>query len=183
MTGMERNADVVYMTAYAPLFAHVEGWQWRPDLIWFDNLRMFKSVSYYVQQLYATNRGTNVLPLTTANPAGGKKTVPVAGQEGMDGLHASSVYDSATGEVIVKVANTSRESQTVQLNLLGIDGTPTAQTLTLSHSGSLDDENTLEQPERITPKAGTVATTAGKKGAVINDQLPAMSFRVYKVKK
>ena len=58
MTDMERNADVVWMTAYAPLFAHVEGWQWRPDLIWYDNTRIFKSVSYYVQQMYAMNRGT-----------------------------------------------------------------------------------------------------------------------------
>ena len=38
MTGLERNADIVHMATYAPLFAHVEGWQWRPDMIWFDNL-------------------------------------------------------------------------------------------------------------------------------------------------
>jgi alpha-N-arabinofuranosidase len=37
MTGLERNADVVQMASYAPLFAHVDAWQWRPDLIWFDN--------------------------------------------------------------------------------------------------------------------------------------------------
>ena len=176
ITDFERNADVVYMTAYAPLFAHVEGWQWRPDLIWFDNLRMFKSVSYYVQQLYASNKGTNVLQLTMD-----KK--PVAGQTGQDGLFASSVFDQNTGEVIVKVANTSRQPQSIQLNLLGINGTPVAQTLTLSHDGSYDDENTLDQPERITPKAGTISTEAGKKAAVLNDQLPAMSFRVYKIKK
>ena len=176
MTDFERNADVVYMTAYAPLFAHVEGWQWRPDLIWFDNLRMFKSVSYYVQQLYASNKGTNVLQLTMD-----KK--PVAGQDGQDGLFASSVYDQTTGEVIVKVANTSRQPQRIQLNLLGISGQPVAQTLTLSHNGSYDDENTLDQPERITPKAGTVSTEEGKKSAVLNDELPAMSFRVYKIKK
>ena len=64
MTGIERNADIVHMATYAPLFAHVEGWQWRPDAIWFDNLRSFKSVSYYVQQLFAMNKGTNVLSLT-----------------------------------------------------------------------------------------------------------------------
>ena len=38
MTGLERNADIVQMCSYAPLFAHVDAWQWRPDLIWFDNL-------------------------------------------------------------------------------------------------------------------------------------------------
>ena len=176
MTDFERNADVVYMTAYAPLFAHVEGWQWRPDLIWYDNLRMFKSVSYYVQQLYASNKGTNVLQLTMD-----KK--PVAGQPGQDGLFASSVYDQTTGEVIVKVANTSRQPQRIQLNLLGIEGQPTAQTLTLSHSGSYDDENTLDQPEKITPKQGTISLTEGKQQSVITDNVPAMTFRIYKIKK
>ena len=64
MTGLERNADVVHMATYAPLFAHVEGWQWRPDMIWFDNLNSVRTVSYYVQQLFATHKGTNVLSLT-----------------------------------------------------------------------------------------------------------------------
>ena len=68
MTDMERNADVVYMTAYAPLLAHVDGWQWRPDLVWFDNTEMFKTCSYYVQQMYAQNKGTNVLSLCNIPP-------------------------------------------------------------------------------------------------------------------
>lgn len=63
MTGMERNAAVVVMASYAPLFGHVEGWQWRPNLIWFDNLRVFGTPSYYVQQMFARNRGDWVLPL------------------------------------------------------------------------------------------------------------------------
>lgn len=52
MTGYERNADVVHLTTYAPLFAHVDAWQWRPDLIWFDNLSVMKTPNYYVQQMY-----------------------------------------------------------------------------------------------------------------------------------
>ena len=59
MTGLERNADIVRMATYAPLLAHIEGWQWRPDLIWFDNLSVMKTCSYYIQQLYATNKGTH----------------------------------------------------------------------------------------------------------------------------
>ena len=177
MTGIERNADIVEMATYAPLFAHVEGWQWRPDMIWYDNLRMFKSVSYYVQQLYAQNKGTNVLSLLMD-----KK--PVAGQEGQDGLFASSVFDKTTNEVIVKVINTSKQPQPVTLNLQGIKGGDrTAETITLSWNGSMDDENTLDQPERITPKAGTFQCVAAKKTLVISDQLPPMSFRLYKVKK
>lgn len=175
MTDMERNADVVWMTAYAPLFAHVEGWQWRPDLIWYDNTRIFKSVSYYVQQMYAMNRGTNVLPMTMDGKF-------IAGREGQDGLFASSVVDKNDGTVIVKVINTSNTEQPVTINLNGLTGATTAATITLSHNGP-DDENTLDQPEKITPKNGTVSLTAGKKASVIQDKLAPLSFRLYKVKK
>ena len=51
MTGLERNADVVRLATYAPLFAHVDAWQWNPDLIWFDNLRMMRTPNYYVHRL------------------------------------------------------------------------------------------------------------------------------------
>ena len=175
MTGIERNADIVHMATYAPLFAHVDGWQWRPDAIWFDNLRSFKSVSYYVQQLFATNKGTNVLQLTMD-----KK--PVAGQEGQDGLFASSVFDKQTGEVIIKVVNTSKQKQPVTINLTGLKGERTANTITLCHDG-MDDENTLDQPEKIIPQNGTLKLEAGKKSTVINDELPATTFRIYKVRK
>ncbi len=187
MTGIERNADIVEMATYAPLFAHVDGWQWRPDMIWYDNTRMFKSVSYYVQQMYAWNKGTNVLQLTTKDPADpkGKKMVPVAGQEGMDGLFASCVFDKNTNEVIIKVINTSKKAQKININLNGMKGERTAETLTLAHDGSLDEENTLDQPEKITPKAGSVAcgVTGKKSQTVLDDEVPAMAFRLYKVKK
>ena len=174
MTGIERNADIVHMATYAPLFAHVEGWQWRPDAIWFDNLRMFKSVSYYVQQMYATNKGTNVLPLTMD-----KK--PVAGQEGQDGLFASSVFDKNSGEVIIKVVNTSKTTQPISIQLTGMKGEHLAQTITLSHNG-MDDENTLDNPEKITPKNGSLKLDAGKKATLLLDDVPALSFRLYKIK-
>ena len=175
MTDMERNADVVYMTAYAPLFAHVEGWQWRPDLIWYDNLRMFKSCSYYVQQMYAVNKGTNVLRMTMDKQ-------PIAGQPGQDGLFASSVFDKNTGEVIIKIINTSRQPQPVSVKLVGMKGTRTAETITLSHNG-MDDENTLDNPEKITPKNDTISVDAGKDATLLTDDIPAMTFRLYKIKK
>ena len=175
MTGIERNADIVHMATYAPLFAHVEGWQWRPDAIWYDNLRMFKSVSYYVQQLYAMNKGSHVLSLTM-----NKK--PVAGQEGQDGLFASAVFEQSTGQIIVKVVNTSEQVQPVSIQLQGLKGTRTAETITLCHDG-MDDENTLDNPEKITPQAGTCQVDAGKGASLITDDLPARSFRIYKVKK
>ncbi len=175
MTDLERNADVVHMATYAPLFAHVEGWQWRPDMIWYDNVRMFKTVSYYVQQMYAQNKGTNVLSLTM----GGK---PVAGQDGQDGLFASSVVDKNTGEVIIKVINTSADEQPVSINLQGLKGARAAQTLTLA-STEMDADNTLDNPDKIVPVSGTLNCEAGAKCSVLNDKLPAKTFRLYKIKK
>ena len=174
MTDLERNADIVHMTAYAPLFAHVEGWQWRPDLIWFDNTRMFKSVSYYVQQMYAMNKGTNVLTMTMD-----KK--PIAGQEGQDGLFASSVIDKNEGTVIIKIANTSKSDQPVSINLKGLKGEKDVELLTLS-SPDMDADNTLDNPEKIVPQKGNMKCEAGKKNTVLNDNVPAMTFRLYKVK-
>ncbi len=183
MTGFERNADIVHMTTPAPLFAHVDGWQWRPDQIWYDQTQMFKTVSYYVQQLYATNKGTNVLSLTTQKQEGKKRVaVPVANQEGQNGLFASAAFDKDASEVIVKVVNTSKTVQPITLNLKDLTGATTAQTLTLSQKG-MDDENSIQHPELITPKQGSVTVQADKKQSVINDQLPAMSFSIYRIKK
>ena len=176
MTGIERNADIVHMATYAPLFAHVEGWQWRPDAIWYDNLRSFKSVSYYVQQLFAMNKGTHVLSLTMDRQ-------PVAGQAGQDGLFASSVFDKETGEVVIKVVNTSKQPQQLTMNLSDIKGDRTARTITLQHLGSMDDENTLDEPEKIIPKESTLACQAAKKCLVVSDAVPAMTFRIYRIKK
>lgn len=175
MTDLERNADIVHMATYAPLLAHVDGWQWRPDMIWFDNTRSVKTVSYYVQQLYAQNKGTNVLSLTMNGKA-------VAGQEGQDGLFASSVMDKNENTVIVKVANTSDQAQSISLNLKGLKGTPTATTITLS-SDDLNAENTVDEPNKIVPVNGTATVVAGKKGATLDDTLPAKSFRLYKIQK
>jgi alpha-L-arabinofuranosidase len=93
MTGLERNADVVSMASYAPLFAHIDGWQWTPDLIWVNNLQSYGTPDYYVQQMYSLNKGTKVIPITMNNDA-------VTGQ---DSLFATAAIDSATNEVIIKL--------------------------------------------------------------------------------
>ena len=178
MTDLERNADIVRMATYAPLFAHIDGWQWRPDMIWYDNVRMMKTVSYYVQQMYAQNKGTNVLKLTM----NGK---PVAGQDGQDGLFASAVADKNDGSVVVKVVNTSDWAQNITVSLKGMTRPAMALTTTLT-STEMDDENTLDEPNRIVPLEGTVPVAAAVKGKIpasmLQDTLPAKTFRVYRIK-
>ena len=171
MTGLERNADVVEMATYAPLFAHVEGWQWRPDAIWYDNLRKFNSCAYYVQQLYATNKGTNMLTLTMNGKA-------VAGNPDQDGLFASAVFDKNTNEVIIKVVNTSDKAQDVTLNLKGMKGSHATQLITF-HSDNLTAENTLEEPEKIIPQTSSMTVNAPQQSVTV----PARTFYIYKIKK
>ncbi|MBO5000961.1 MAG: carbohydrate binding domain-containing protein, partial [Bacteroidaceae bacterium] len=146
MTNIERNADIVHMATYAPLFAHVEGWQWRPDMIWFDNLKSVRTCSYYVQQLYSHNKGTNVIPLTMD-----KK--PVGGQEGQDGLFASAVWDNNTKEYIVKVINTSDKAQPISLDFKGLkkkNKLTNGKCITF-HSDNLDADNTVDNPNVVLP--------------------------------
>ncbi|MBK8951843.1 MAG: alpha-L-arabinofuranosidase [Chitinophagaceae bacterium] len=109
MTGLERNADLVQMCSYAPLFAHVDAWQWRPDLIWFDNLNSVATPNYYVQKFFSTNRGTNVVKILENNNV-------VAGN---DSLYVSGVIDDKTGELIIKIVNSSSKVQDVELNVSG----------------------------------------------------------------
>jgi alpha-L-arabinofuranosidase len=68
MTGIERNADIVVMAAYAPLFVNVNDRAWNPDLIGFDSARCYGTPSYYVQQLFSVYRGTHVLPTRVQSP-------------------------------------------------------------------------------------------------------------------
>ena len=167
MTGIERNADIVHMATYAPLFAHVKGWQWRPDAIWFDNMRSMKSVSYYVQQLYSLYKGTNVLPLTMDGKV-------VAGDDDQKGLFASAVVDSEAGNYIVKVVNTSDADQTIALRFDGLDKVLNARELTLQ-SDDLDADNTLDEPEKIIPQESTITTISGN---VVNVTVKAKTFAV-----
>ena len=139
MTGLERNADVVWQATYAPLFAHVDGWQWKPDLIWFDNLTTCRSANWYVQMLYGTNRGTNMVSLTE----GGQ---PVKGQ---DGLYASAVYDGDAKQYIVKMANNAEKEQNVVITLKGLKNVGQVKATVLS--GDLKMENQVGKPEAIHP--------------------------------
>ncbi len=182
MTGLERNADIVHMATYAPLFAHVEGWQWRPDMIWFDNSESFPTSSYYVQQLYSLNKGTNVLP-TNLN---GK---PAAGNEDQNGLFASAVVDKNTGEYIVKVANTSSTVQPFEIKLAGLKKKETINSLTVTTLSSADPdaENSLENPGLIMPLTKEIDPASlgakVKNAYTYNASLEPNTFYVFKFKK
>ena len=171
LTGVERNADIVHMATYAPLLAHVEGWQWRPDLVWFDNLRSVRTCSWYVQNLYGHNKGTNVIPLTMDKKA-------VSGQEGQNGLFASAVLDKENNTYILKVVNTSDKSQKLNIEFKGLKKSVSlvnGKCITL-HSDNSDAENTLDEPNKIVP----VEKDINIKKNILNTEIGEMTFAIYK---
>ena len=165
MTGLERNADVVYQATYAPLFAHVEGWQWRPDLIWFDNLTSVRSANYYVQQLYGMNTGTHVLRLTRDGKA----------VEGEEGLYATACFDKPTKSYIVKIANTSGLEKNIQITFQGLKKLKPGQ-VTLLYADDIYVENTIEHKDAVVP----VKSEVQAQDNVLHATLKPHSFAVYR---
>lgn len=149
MTGIERNADVVSMASYAPLFAHVSGWQWTPNLIWFDNSSSYNTPNYYVQQLFSVNKGTDVVPLLKDGKA-------VCGQ---DSCWASAVIDKATHELVIKLINMSGSAKDKSIALdRTASGTANWTSLANSNTGIV---NTISNPDHIKPESKTI-TVKGK---------------------
>jgi len=168
MTGLERNAGVVRMASYAPLFAHIDGWQWAPDLIWFDNIRSYGTPDYYVQKLFATNKGDATLPLT-------RNGQPLTGQ---DGLYASAAIDTAAHEIILKFVNTTAQPQSPTIRLAGIrksNAPATALVLTADGPAAV---NSLDNPTAISPASAAMLC----RGKTIAPTLGPYSFSVIRIK-
>jgi alpha-N-arabinofuranosidase len=166
MTGLERNADVVRMASYAPLFAHVDAWQWTPNMIWTDNLRVMPTPNYHVQALFAQNRGDRIVPVTITDAAG----------EETKRFFASSTLDETTGEVIVKLVNGTSQPSSSTVELAGANKVQ-AGTMTLLHADNLEAVNTLDVPDNVAPKQTAFAPAASK----FSVTLPANSFVVLRV--
>jgi len=161
MTGLERNADVVVMSSYAPLFAHVEAWQWTPNLIWFDTLRSCPTVNYWVQYLFSRNRGNVVLPVTL-------REGPPSG-----GLYFSASRDAL--EVILKIVNPADHPLEVRVDLGSAKPAGPGKRITLS--GRPQDENTLESPNGVVPEMDSLNIG----GPTFPCTLPARSLTVLRV--
>jgi alpha-L-arabinofuranosidase len=167
MTGLERNADVVQMASYAPLFAHIDGWQWAPDLIWVNNLQSYGTPDYYVQKLFSLNKGSKVVPITLNNDV-------VAGQ---DSLYASACIDAATNELIIKVVNASDKPQVNTLQLDGVKKLAAKGKLTVMQA-DLTALNSFDSPTTVAPVESTIAMKAKK----IQLNSSPYSFSVLRVK-
>lgn len=168
MTGLERNAGVVEMASYAPLFAHIDGWQWRPDLIWVNNLQSYGTPNYYVQKLFSTNKGDYEIAILSGNEA----------LAGKDSLYACASLDTTAGEVIVKLVNASGQAVSRSIVFEGLKRIGTKGKLIQLQHTSLDAENSFDQPLNVAPIEKEIAI----QGKRLKFEMPAYSFSVLRFK-
>jgi len=137
LTGVERNADVVVLASYAPLLARVGYIQWAPDMIWFDDSKVYASPSFYVQKLYSDYKGT-----VTLDTFGREKELVKAG------IYYNTVLNEQTGEVYVKVVNANEEP--VSLEFLQESGEMLSVSKVVSMGGKEKESwNSIDIPENI----------------------------------
>lgn len=158
MTGFERNADVVVLASYAPLFAMENHTQWRPDMIFVNNHEVMLTPSYYVQAMFAQNVPDYTLLFE---------------REDDNDVYMSVGYKN--GEYILKVANRGGKKDVV-LNLP--EKVSQIEEITLT-GNSLGDVNTMEDKFRVAPKSLTRPVGGSSE---VNLTVPPISFNVYKLK-
>lgn len=166
LTGVERNADVVWLASYAPLFARLGYAQWSPDMIWFDGASCYGSPSYYVQKMYACNMGDAVL-----ETYGGEK------EAAAEGVYFSGSISRADGDVIVKIVNSREEERHICLELsgkLGNRGKGRGIQAVILTGRERDAHNSIQEPEAVFPYAREYE-------ALEDIVLPPLSFTVLRI--
>lgn len=140
---VERNADVVTMTSYAPLFARKNGTNWNPDLIYFDNERPYLTCSYYVQQMFGQSSGNYYY--------GDCVTIENADKSEGEGMlqEQSVILNTKTKELFIKIGNATANTKKANIDLSRFSIKPLAKKTVLA--GNPEDENNYDaQP--ISPK-------------------------------
>jgi alpha-L-arabinofuranosidase len=141
LTGLERNADVVRMSSYAPLFTNPHWEKWRPDAIVFDNTRCYGTPACHVQAMFAANRPDVVLPVELPQAT---NALPV--------LFAAAGLKKDAGDLILKVVNRGGEPARLNVNLAGATRGFAKGVRTELAANLPTDENTFDEPGRISPR-------------------------------
>jgi len=140
LTGLERNADMVRMSSYAPLFTNPQWERWKPDAIVFDSTRVYATPSYHVQAMFAGNRPDSVWPVD---------------RDDAPELFASA-GSTRSGELIIKLVNRSERAQDVTLKLAGAPAAYAQGSATTLTGPQMEAENSFEHPSALAPAASAV---------------------------
>jgi alpha-L-arabinofuranosidase len=163
LTGFERNGDIVRFASYAPLLARRGHTQWHPDLIYFTGTEVHLTANYYVQQLFGQNSGDTYLE-TTIEPGSGPRT-----------LAASTVRDSHSGDIIIKIVNGADAPAALAIELAGLSEGAFKAIHTVLTGARGDAYNEDGQPPAVRPVTSEVTIAAR-----FDHQAPAHSFSVFR---
>ncbi len=164
MTALERNADHVVMASYAPLLAKRGHTQWNPDLIYFTNTDVVPTVNYYMQQLFSVNSGDIYLPAR------------VEGVKHAEKFAFSSVRDSGSGDLILKVVNAASAAKSLRIELPGVGDMASTAVKTVLGGGDPMDVNDFDQPQRFLPDTSTLAV-----GPAFDYEAPPYSLTIIRI--
>jgi alpha-L-arabinofuranosidase len=172
MCCMERNADIVLMHCYAPLFVNVSdlgkygSMQWKSDLIGYDALNSYGSPSYYAQQMFGTHGGDEVLATTAQNlptytwqpPAKKVNGVeqPRPATREVKSLFYSATRETGSGRIIVKIVNRADAPQDVKIEISGVSSIAGKGTATVLKADNRNATNSLDDPKNVVPATETV---------------------------
>jgi alpha-N-arabinofuranosidase len=140
MIGMEHNSDLIIMESYAPLLVNVNpgGMQWESDLIGYDALTSYGSPSYWVQAMFASHTGTEVVAAALAG----------AGPR----VFASATRDEKRRKLFIKVVNGTSEVKHLSIALEGVKSIKPMATLVTLSGKSPGATNTITHPDAIVPR-------------------------------
>lgn len=172
MTALERNGDIVKMTSYAPLLARRNNTSWNPNLIYFTNSTILRTVNYYVQQLFSVNHGDLYFPnIVSASLVDTAKT-----------FATSCVQNTLTGEVIIRLVNTDSTPVKANINLPAFRSLDPEATCTVL-SGDPMAENSFEHPQNVIPKTSTITVSKSFVYSIPANSLTVISIKTNKTKR
>jgi alpha-N-arabinofuranosidase len=136
---MERNADLIVMASYAPLFVNVNpgGMQWAPDLIGYDALTSYGSPSYWAQVLFGTYLGTDTVAATLTN-AGSR-------------VYVSATRDEKLRKLFVKVVNATSDEKQLNIELEGVRHMERDARLITLTGKTPNSTNSIAHPDAVVP--------------------------------
>lgn len=195
MTGMERNADLIIMSCYAPLFVNVntatatapKAWQWDSDLIGYNALTSYGSPSYYVQKMFSAYLGDEIVPLTAENiptqlrpvepPRPNGQNAAPAAPKAVPTVFYAATKDAKSGAIYLKVVNTLGKDQAIQIKLKGDVKVSKDATLVVIKGQKADDTNTITDPVRIVPVTSQIKGISTS----FKQKLPPYSVNIYQL--
>jgi alpha-N-arabinofuranosidase len=141
MAAMERNADIIKMQCYAPLFVNVNpgARQWRPDMIGYDALSAYGSPSYYALQMFSRNLGDEILAVASSETS----------------VQCSATRDSKTGEIILKLVNPQPTAESLDIEIKGAEVASKGVAIVLA--GEPEDTNSIQHPRNVVPVTTTIS--------------------------